>query len=39
MIQDELHVKEVMITDVGAVIGSHTGPGTIAIFFLNEIPA
>lgn len=39
IIQDELHVKKVMITDVGAVIGSHTGPGTIAIFFLNEIPA
>jgi DegV family protein with EDD domain len=39
LIQDELHVKEVLITEIGAVIGSHTGPGTIAIFFLNEIPA
>ena len=38
LIQNEFHVKEVIITDIGAVIGSHTGPGTIAIFFLNEIP-
>lgn len=36
LIQDELHAKEVLITDIGAVIGSHTGPGTIAIFFLND---
>ena len=36
LIQEELHVKEVLITEIGAVIGSHTGPGTIAVFFLNE---
>ncbi|WP_338449078.1 DegV family protein [Niallia oryzisoli] len=39
LIENELHAKEVMITDIGAVIGSHTGPGTIAIFFLNEMSA
>jgi DegV family protein with EDD domain len=38
LIQTELHAKDVLITDIGAVIGSHTGPGTIAIFFLNELP-
>ncbi|WP_428911351.1 DegV family protein [Niallia sp. Krafla_26] len=38
MIQDELHAREVIITEIGAVIGSHTGPETIAIFFLNEKP-
>ncbi|WP_071396810.1 DegV family protein [Bacillus tuaregi] len=38
LIEEELHAKEVMITDVGAVIGSHTGFGTIAIFFLNKLP-
>ena len=38
LIQAELHAKDVLITDIGAVIGSHTGPGTIAIFFLNESP-
>jgi len=39
LIEDELLAKEVIITDIGAVIGSHTGFGTIAIFFLNELPA
>ncbi|KAA9027524.1 DegV family protein [Niallia endozanthoxylica] len=38
LIEDELLAKEVIITDIGAVIGSHTGFGTIAIFFLNELP-
>lgn len=38
LIEDELHVKEVVITEIGAVIGSHTGPKTIAIFFLNKLP-
>lgn len=36
--ENELHAKKVVITDIGAVIGSHTGPGTIAIFFLNALP-
>ena len=30
------HVKEVVINEVGPVIGSHTGPGTIAIFFFGK---
>ena len=29
-------VKEVVISYVGAVIGSHAGPGTLALFFLGE---
>lgn len=29
-------VKEVYINYVGAVIGSHSGPGTLALFFLGE---
>jgi len=29
-------VKEVIISYVGAVIGSHSGPGTLALFFLGE---
>ncbi|MDR7076652.1 DegV family protein with EDD domain [Neobacillus niacini] len=39
MFEEELHPKEVYITDIGAVIGAHTGPGTIAIFFLNKLPS
>lgn len=30
------NVKEVVINSVGPLIGSHTGPGTIAIFFFGE---
>lgn len=28
--------QSVVITSIGAAIGSHTGPGTMAIFFLNQ---
>lgn len=30
------NVKDVNISDVGAVIGSHTGPGTVALFFWGK---
>lgn len=36
MIKEELHVKDVIIGYVGPVIGSHSGPGTIALFFVGE---
>ena len=39
MIEEELHPKEVYITSIGSAIGAHTGPGTIAIFFLNQMPS
>ena len=29
-------VKEVIISYVGAVIGSHSGPGTVALFFMGQ---
>ena len=29
-------VKEVLINYTGAVIGSHSGPGTMAVFFLGD---
>jgi len=35
----EFNPQEVIITSVGASIGSHTGPGTIAIFFMNKMPS
>lgn len=38
MIEDEFHPIEVFISSIGSAVGSHTGPGTIAIFFLNQIP-
>src|SRR5699024_11032614 len=35
MIKEKFHVKDVVIEMVGSVIGAHSGPGTIALFFLN----
>ncbi|WP_070000839.1 DegV family protein [Cellulosilyticum sp. I15G10I2] len=35
-IKEELKVKDVMINPIGAAIGSHAGPGTVAIFCLGE---
>ena len=37
MIMAEFAPRDVFISDIGAAIGSHTGPGTIAIFFLNKL--
>jgi len=35
-LKKEHGVKEVIIYYVGAVIGSHSGPGTVALFFLGD---
>ncbi len=29
-------IKNIVISDIGAVIGSHSGPGTIALFFMGR---
>lgn len=39
IIKEELNVEDIIISDIGAAIGSHTGPGTISFFFLNELPS
>lgn len=36
LICEKINVKEVIINMVGPVIGSHSGPGTLALFFLSE---
>ena len=36
MIRAQYGVKDIMIHPVGPVIGSHSGPGTLAIFFLGS---
>lgn len=33
---EECHVKDVWINYIGAAVGSHSGPGTMAIFFVGE---
>jgi DegV family protein with EDD domain len=32
-IRKHVKVKDIMISDIGCVVGSHTGPGTIALFY------
>ncbi|WLV25532.1 DegV family protein [Aciduricibacillus chroicocephali] len=36
MIRDKHNVKDIVIEMVGAVIGAHSGPGTLALFFLKD---
>ena len=35
-IKNELSVKNIVISYVGPVIGAHSGPGTLALFFLGS---
>ena len=35
MLKEELGVKEVLINHVGPVIGAHSGPGTMALFYVG----
>ena len=36
MIRNEYPASEVLVTDIGPVIGSHTGPGVIGLFFYGD---
>ncbi|MGM8214695.1 DegV family protein [Bacillaceae bacterium W0354] len=36
IVQEGVNPKDIIISDIGAVIGAHAGPGTIALFFLNK---
>jgi DegV family protein with EDD domain len=36
LIKEKLHVKEVILNFMGPVIGSHTGQGAIALFFIGK---
>ena len=37
LIEENFKPKSVYISTVGATVGAHAGPGTIAIFFLNKL--
>lgn len=37
MIKDKFGTQDFVINMIGAVIGAHSGPGTLAVFFLNEV--
>lgn len=36
LVLNDVKVKDVIINNVGPVIGSHSGPGTVALFFLGQ---
>lgn len=36
MIKDNFEVENILINTIGAVIGAHAGPGTLAVFFLRN---
>ncbi len=36
LIKEKVTVKDIIVNDVGPVIGTHSGPGTVALFFLAE---
>lgn len=36
MLKERYNVKTELITDIGPVIGAHSGPGTLALFFIGE---
>lgn len=36
MIEEKFGTKNFVINDIGCAIGAHSGPGTIALFFLNK---
>ena len=38
LIEEEFHPKEVDFSEIGSAIGAHAGAGTIAVFFLNQLP-
>jgi DegV family protein with EDD domain len=35
MIREKISVKDIIISNIGPVIGTHSGPGTIALFFFG----
>ncbi len=37
LVQEALHPIDITISPVGPVIGAHSGPGTLALFFLGDV--
>ncbi|MCK7488115.1 MAG: DegV family protein [Bacillus subtilis] len=36
MINEQFHVQDIVYNTIGPIIGAHSGPGTIAVFFLGK---
>ena len=35
-LKDKLHVPEILLSQIGPIVGSHSGPGTVAVFFMDK---
>jgi fatty acid-binding protein DegV len=35
-VREKYNIETVLINNVGATIGAHSGPGTLALFFLGQ---
>lgn len=38
MIKERFGSREFIISQIGGAVGAHSGPGTLALFFLNQLP-
>ena len=36
LVRERFHIDDILIGDIGQVIGSHTGIGTVALFFVGD---
>jgi fatty acid-binding protein DegV len=36
MVEERFGTTQFLISEIGALIGSHVGPGTYAVFFLSQ---
>ena len=36
LVEEKFGITNVMMNPIGATIGAHAGPGTVALFFLGE---
>lgn len=36
LVREKMGVQQILIHNIGTVIGSHTGPGVVAVFFMGE---
>ena len=36
LVREKMGVSQILINNIGTVIGSHTGPGVVAVFFMGD---
>ena len=36
LVREKMGIQDILINNIGTVIGSHTGPGTVALYFWGD---